>query len=292
MMRLRSRARFAPVIALACVLPLILSRPATAEETREIRVLRTPDRVRFGLIGTAGKAPAPTLFVFAHAIEDMQRHPVYTEVASILAKEGWIGVVIDPPCHGEDVRPGEPGQLLGWRHRLEQGEDFMPAFVAKARAVLDLLVQQGIADPGRVAACGTSRGGFLAYHFAASEPRVRAVAGISPVARLNALREFATTSRRERADQLDLTRLAPKLAGRAVWLSIGNNDVRVNTDDAIAFTRAVVHEAARPDRPNERIPVELLVAPTPGHTKVDRAHEILASWLVARVPPPEEVGPR
>ncbi len=294
MMGFRSRARFAlfAPAALACVLAATMSRPATAEETREIQVRRTPEQVRYGLIGTVGKKPAPTLFVLAHAIEEMQRQPVYTEVASILAKEGWISVVIDPPCHGEDVRPGEPGQLSGWRNRLEQGEDFMPAFVAKARAVLDLLVQQGIADPGRVAACGTSRGGFLAYHFAASEPRIKAVAGISPVTRLNALREFAATSRRAQADELDLTRLAPKLAGRAVWLSIGNNDVRVNTDDAIAFTRAVVHATARPDRPNEVIPVELVVAPTPGHTKIDQAHELLASWLVARLPATKEEGPR
>ena len=77
-----------------------------------------------------------------------------------------------------------------------------------------------------------------------------------------------------------------------VWLSIGNNDARVDTDDAISFTRAIVREAARPDRPNAVIPVELLVAPTPGHTKIDRAHELLASWLLDRLPPANSRGPR
>ena len=69
---------------------------------------------------------------------------------------------------------------------------------------------------------------------------------------------------------------------RAVWLSIGNNDLRVNTDDAIAFTREVVRATAPPDKPNAVIPVELLVTPTPGHSKIDRAHELLAEWLIIR----------
>jgi len=257
---------------------------ATAEGPREIIVRRTPDKVRFGLIGEVGKTPAPTLIVIAHGIEDMQKQPVYTEVASLLAKQGWISVVIEPPCHGEDVRDGEPAQLDGWRYRLEHEGDFVSAFSAKARAVLDVLIKDGVTDPERVAVCGTSRGGWLAFHLAASDPRIKAAAGISPVTRLTALREFATTRQREKAEQLDVARLAPKLAGRAVWLSIGNNDTRVNTDDAIAFTREVVRATARPDQPDAVIPVELLVAPTPGHSKIDQAHELLAAWLINRFP--------
>ena len=70
---------------------------------------------------------------------------------------------------------------------------------------------------------------------------------------------------------------------RAVWLSIGNNDLRVSTDDAILFTRAAVQATVRPDKPDAVIPVELIVAPTPGHSKIDRAHELLATWLVRQM---------
>jgi dienelactone hydrolase len=258
--------------------------PARAAAPREIEERRTPAGVRFGLIGGAGNAPAPTLFVFAHAIEVMRAEPVYTEVADLLARQGWACVIVDPPCHGEDARAGEPAQLDGWRHRLERGEDFVAAFNARASGVLDHLIAARIADPARVAACGTSRGGFLAYHFAAAEPRVKAVGGISPVTRLLALREFDGTPRPEQVERLDVSAVAAKLAGRPVWLSIGNNDARVNTDDAIAFTRAVVRAAAPPDRPEARLPVELLVAPAAGHSKVDRAHELLAAWLMEHVP--------
>lgn len=267
-------------LALACVLQITLSSSVIAEEPRQINVRRTSDNVRFGLIGEIGKTPAPTLLVIAHGIEEMRKQPVYTEVASLLAKQGWISVVIDPPCHGEDVRDGEPAQLDGWRYRLEHEGDFVSAFTAKARAVLDVLIKDGVTDPDRVAVCGTSRGGFLAFHVAASDPRFKAAAAISPVTRLTALREFATTSHREKAEQLDVARLAPKLTGKAFWLSIGNNDARVNTDDAIAFTREVVRATARADKSDAVIPVELLVAPTPGHSKIDQAHELLAVWLI------------
>ena len=195
-----------------------------------------------------------------------------------------MGIVVEPPCHGEDVRPGEPPQLTGWRYRLEHDDNLVSAFNAKTRTVLDFLVKEESADPKRVAVYGTSRGGFLAFHFAASEPRVKAAAAISPVTKLLVLREFHGTSRLEKVKQLDLMRLAPKLAGRAIWLSIGNKDDRVNTDDAIAFTRALVAATARPGKPETIVPVDLLVGPTAGHTKIERADELLAEWLSKHMP--------
>lgn len=169
-----------------------------------MQILRTPGGVRFGLFGAKGLAFAPTLFVFAAGLEDMQKHPNYSEVGRRLARHGFLYVVLDPPCHGEDVKPREPTQLSGWRHRLENGAALIPDFTVRATAVLDYLIKEGYTDPTRVAACGTSRGGFLAYHFAAAEPRVKAVAGFSPVTDLLALREFTGTKNAEAAQALAL----------------------------------------------------------------------------------------
>jgi hypothetical protein len=70
-----------------------------------------------------------------------------------------------------------------------------------------------------------------------------------------------------------------------VWLSIGNNDQRVDTDRAIAFTRAIVQASARQSKqPDPTIPVELIVAPSAGHRKIDQAHEMLAAWLATQLP--------
>jgi len=280
MVRFLLPALLTPTIALAG------NRSGAADEPA-MRVLRTPDQVRFGLIGAKADKPAPTLFVFAHSLETMQKDPIYTEVAKLLTEKGFLGVAVDALCHGEDVRPGEPAELNGWVYRLEREDDFTKSFTAKASAVLDHLIHEGYTDTERIAAYGTSRGGFLAVHFAAADRRVRAVAGISPVTNLLAISEFSATNDREKAKQLSLAHQAPRLAGCAVWLSIGNHDERVSTDDAIDFTRALVREAAA--KSNDRnvvIPVELVVAPAAGHTKIDQAHELLATWIVKQFQEP------
>ena len=200
------RATATLILALA----ILVSATVQADEKREILIRRTSDNIRYGLIGTVDnlQAPAPTLMIFAHSIETMQQQPVYSEVASLLSPLGWVSVIIEPPCHGEDARPDEPPQLMGWRYRIEHDEDLLKAFHTRASAVLDRLITDKISDPARVAVCGTSRGGFLAFHFAAAEPRVKAAAGISPVTRLMALREFSSLEQRNKADRLDLAILA------------------------------------------------------------------------------------
>ena len=259
----------------------MISSSTFADESARMALHRTSTGVPYGIIAqaNASKGPAPTLFIFANTFDAMQKELVYTEVARLLAPQGWISVILEPPCHGEDARDDEPKQLDGWRFRVENDRPFLDAFNARATAVLDELIQQKLTDPDRVAACGTSRGGFVAYHFAAAEPRIKAVAGFSPVTRLTALREFSTFTQLEKVEPLNAISLAPKLAGKAVWLSIGNNDARVSTDDAIAFTRAVVAASATADSPNALIPVDLIVARSSGHSKIDRAHELLAIWL-------------
>ncbi len=264
----------------------LMSSSIPADESARMQLRRAATGVPYGIIQNddADRGPSPTLFIFASTLDAMQRELVYTEVARLLAPEGWVSVILEPPCHGEDARDDEPKQLDGWRYRLENDRPFLDAFNTRATAVLDELIQQKLTDPDRVAACGTSRGGFVAYHFAAAEPRIKAVAGISPVTRLTALREFSTTMQLEKVEPFNAINLAPKLAGKAVWLSIGNNDARVNTDDAIAFTRAVVAASASADSPNKLIPVDMIVARSSGHSKIDQAHELLARWLQEQLP--------
>jgi dienelactone hydrolase len=242
-----------------------------------VQSLQTPAGVRFALRGEKPAAPAPTLFVFATAAEPTLAAAEYNQVGRLLAGDGWLCVALDVPCHGQDVKDGEkPGDLAGWRKRLERGEELLAPFAARASAVLDHLVKQGYADPARVAACGTSRGGFAALHFAAAEPRVRSVAAFAPVTDLLLLREFAGTTRPEAARALALDRHADKLAGRGVWLCIGNHDERVGTDAAIAFTRRAVQAAVKKGLPP---PVELHVTATPGHTIHATAHDEAAAWF-------------
>jgi hypothetical protein len=113
----------------------------------------------------------------------------------------------------------------------------------------------------------------------AAEPRVRCVAGFSPVTELMALREFDGAKDRQRVERLDLVHVAPKLADRPIWVEIGNDDHRVGTDQAIAFTRALVREATAKKLPPQ---VELHVTTTPGHSTPIAAHDAAAAWIAGR----------
>lgn len=274
----RKRAAFSASIGWAMV-TIVLASPVSAA-LPAMQIHRLPDGVRFAVIGERPSQPAPTLFVLQGSLESIEGEPTYTKVVRILSGSGFIGVALDAPAHGENMRVGEPPELKGWRARVERGEDFVSSFVGHARSVLDYLIAEGYTDPEKVAACGTSRGGFLAFHFAAMEPRIKLVAGISPVTDLMALQEFEGIPASEGAGKLSLAKLALQLAGRRVWVSIGNHDLRVGTDRAIEFTRALVTNAAPPRRTDAVIPVELLVSPTAGHANIDAAHELLAAWII------------
>jgi predicted amidohydrolase/dienelactone hydrolase len=244
------------------------------------RILRTPGGVRFGLLGEKGTAPAPVLFLFANSIEDTLSQDAYVKVGRLLLPEGFLGVALDVPCHGEDRKKGEPEGLAGWRARLERGDDLVAPFARRASAVLDHLVKEGYADAGRVAACGTSRGGFLALHFAAAEPRVKCVAAFAPVTDLLALTEFRGMEKHAATKALALAGHADQLAGRSVWVCIGNQDQRVGTDHVIAFTRKL---AGAPVARQEPADVELHVMPTAGHRINATAHDEAAAWILRRL---------
>ena len=139
-------------ITSATLLVVLMASCSQAAETKApMQMLRTPGNVRFGIIGGQTGAMSATLLVVAMSIEDMQREPVFTEVSRLLAEQGFLSIVIEPPCHGEDRKPDEPDGLAGWRHRLDRDENVVQLFNTKARAVLDHVIAQGLADPGRVA---------------------------------------------------------------------------------------------------------------------------------------------
>jgi dienelactone hydrolase len=282
-----------------CVLTAsVLSPRALAVDIDQARitVLHTASGVRFGVLGQKAATPSPTLFVFANDIEGTLEPDNFNMVGHLLAKKGWLSVSLDLPCHGKNLLSGEAaGSLECWRKRLESGTNFMPGFLANVSEVLDYLVQHGYTDVNRVAACGTSRGGFVALHFAAVESRVRAVAAFAPVTDLLALREFAgieqdSPSVLRMVKSLALVNSAEKLAGRPIWICIGNYDQRVNTDYAIAFTRRVVEASVAEDKPPN---VEIRVLPPDGYqvrvhdnghsVPVPAAHPEAAEWILARM---------
>jgi len=250
------------------------------DESTTVVIRKTEKGVRFGVLGGRPARPAPTLFVFAHEIAGTLTSNDYNKVGRLLAKSGVLCVALDLPCHGENVHAGEPAGLEGWAARLRKNEDFVADFTKQASAVLDQLVADGFTDRDRIAVCGTSRGGFMALHFAAAEPRVRCVAAFAPVTELSALREFDGMEKHAGTNALDLRRRAGQLAGRPVWMCIGNLDERVDTDRAIAFSREVVKASAAAKK---QPLIELHVMTSAGHTIHPTAHDEAAAWVASQL---------
>jgi dienelactone hydrolase len=236
---------------------------------------------RYGVRGEKPRSPAPTLFVLATRIEETLENEDYNKAGRLLAAHGWLSATLDIPGHGENVREGEPTSLPAWRYRLERGEDFIAPFAARVSSLLDHLIAERYTDPEQVAVLGTSRGGFLALHWAATEGRVRAIVAVAPVADLRVLPEFNGMENHELTQAVALDNVAGKLAGRAIWMCIGNHDERVSTDNCIRFSRRIVAASIA-----QRLPanVELHVTTAVGHGTHPTAHDEAAVWLRKQLP--------
>lgn len=274
------------VIGIVCQVafgePTSSANSATSSPSAVATLMTTKDGVRFGVWPGLPDRPAPTLFVFATTVEGTLNDAVYRQAANLLGPRGYLCVAVDLPCHGPQHRDGEPDGLSGWRYRIDRQEDVMLDLTTRARAVLDHLVDAGWADAGRVAACGTSRGGFSALHFAAAEPRVKCVAAYAPVTDLPVLSEFQRDGEQpELVTRLSIERQADRLAGRAVWLIIGDRDERVGTDHLIGAARAITRASLAASRPAL---VEFHVLPEPkGHTTPAGASELSAVWIESHI---------
>ncbi len=248
----------------------------------EVAANRTPDGTAYAMLPPRAKRPAPTLLLLATTGQSTLATEPYRRVGALLHAQGWNVVSLDLPCHGAQRRKGEPAQLAGWAARTAKGENIAEDLCARVNKVLDHLVKSRMAEPDRIAAAGTSRGGFMAFQAAAANPRIRAAAGFAPVTDLLALSEFADLRSNALAQQLALVNVAAKLSDRAAWITIGDRDGRVGTDRATAFAKALTRAAKRKKlRPR----VELRVLPVPGHTSLPHWHDQAAAWLVSVVTP-------
>jgi dienelactone hydrolase len=122
--------------------------------------------------------------------------------------------------------------------------------------------------------CGTSRGGYLAFQFAAFESRVKAVVAFAPVTDLLALREFTGIDKGNIPSSFNLDSKIDSLVGKPVWIVIGDRDNRVDTDKAIQFARKLSKYSADSD-------VELnVMVERKGHTTPKGSVDRAVSWIL------------
>jgi len=112
---------------------------------------------------------------------------------------------------------------------------------------------------------------------------VKCVAAFAPVTDLGALTEFRGAEQNPLVARLALDHRAADLAGRAIWLIIGDRDQRVGTDNAIRFARGV-NAASLKNRGDAH--VDLHVVPEPkGHTTPADAPTQAAEWIERQMRP-------
>lgn len=246
------------------------SLPATGE------LLTTADGVSFALWPKHPTQPAPILFILSGDQAETLSSKYFRQAGQYLAEEGVVCVSVDLPCHGKDARPDEKG-LTGWRKRCDKGQDFVAEVTGRLRAVLDHLIKEGIADPDRIAASGTSRGGFIATHFSMTDVRVKHVLAFAPLADLAMLTEFKGAEALPLVQKLSLEQNAASLGGRSLWLVIGDRDDRVSTESVVRFARAATQTTLGTKCPAS---VDLHVIAEPrGHTVPAGYAELGAAWL-------------
>lgn len=261
------------------LLSLMLCGLANAAEPVDDVVIhkKTPDGTEYGLWGNVGAQPAPTLFMLAGTIDGTLGSAYFRQCGNELGQLGYLVVSIDLPCHGSQSGEGQPSGLGGWSYRVGNGEDIVEESNARLSAVLDDLIKTRLSDPERIAAAGTSRGGFLAIHFAAHDTRVKCAAGFAAVTDLAALSEFRARQENELVKKLSLINQAEKLAGRPIWIITGDRDERVGTHFAIELASRLSALAKERDIPSN---VELHVMSEPrGHTTPRGASDLAADWI-------------
>lgn len=263
------------------------SAPSSRPTRRQMRLTEFPIRVGNGTLqgllaepedGRLGPDPA-LLLTFSSTRREALTVTPYDESAKIFVAAGHRALSFDLPEHGERVTPGREAGLVGMCQALLARQDPFERFVADGRATIDACLQHGLARPGRVFVCGVSRGGYCALRLAAADSRIGGVAGFAPVTDWRMLREFAHVKSRSDVAALALDNNAVALAGRPVWLAIGNRDDRVGSECCTHFVLRLIEAEARLGLRESRVSFQV-VADSPGHSLDIRWRRAGAEFLV------------
>jgi len=212
-------------------------------------------------------AARPALLLSFSATRQMtlQTEP-YDITAKAFTAAGHYVVSFDLPNHGDRIDDYGEGLVGLWRAHAA-GTDPFGRFVAQGRAVIDACLERGWGDPDRIFVCGVSRGGYCALRLMAADARIQGVAALAPLVDWRALSEFAAIQDSSELARLSLEHLTQQLAGRALYLAVGNHDHRVDTARCLRFALRLL-EIADFSQPGNAT-TEIYINNSPGHTLND-----------------------
>lgn len=207
------------------------------------------------------KGPLPALFYFALSAEESLTLDPFNQPVAFLAGLPVNVFSFTLPGHG----PGfvNTQAMAAWAHEISIGNDIVNAFIEKAVANIDFLIDEGYIDAGHMAAGGLSRGGFMAAHLAARDERIKSILGFAPLINFNTLEEFQNLLHLPIVKKLDLFNFVDALADRQLRFYIGNRDIRVGTRHCFDFIEALTEKAFENGIRSPAI--EMIISPSIGH---------------------------
>lgn len=277
--------RCAAFVVLTCSVAAENGGPASSVVTEDLVLDRGVEKLNVRVVSPTPDrlAKRPLLLLnFSTDRTTSLTQPLYAAPAVAFLNAGHRVLSFDLPGHGERVDQHGVG-IEGMRERLLAGRDPFQLFVEDGRAAIDECIRRGWAEPNRIVVCGVSRAGYCALRLAAADKRISAVAGLAPVTDWRALSNFRNVKERPEVAALALENFAPSLAGRRVYLAIGNSDRRVGTDAVLHFAYTLAAEEARLGLETSHIRV-LIVDDSPGHSIDDRWRDQGIEFLLQTIP--------
>jgi len=202
--------------------------------------------------------------------------PPNDQPANYFWKRGHRVVSLSAPCVASSL--GTFGELA------LKGPDPTLAFIEEAQAVLKYCVDQQWTRSGRVVVTGISRYAYMALRLMAADDQLNIGGGFAPVTDWRDLSELHEIKDRKEIADLRLSLFAEKLAGKKIYLSIGNHDERVGTLSCCQLFLDL--NAANSRKGLDGTLVDFFVTPDVGHRSGDewfeRGMEILLEAALAQ----------
>lgn len=251
----------------ATVVDLEVSRPG---ETLGVRLLDPPAETRV--------AEPWLLLTFSTDRKTSLTGEPYCGPGYQFLRAGHRVASFDLPAHGDRVDARGQG-IDGLRERFLAGDDPFVLFCQDGTAVIDELIRRDWAVAGRIAVVGVSRAGYCGIRLLAADSRIAGGAGLAPVTDWRVLSEFAQIQARDDIARLALDHFSPPLAGRPLYLAMGNRDRRVGTDALLRFGASLCSAEERAGTERSRLRL-LVVDDSPGHTLQDRWRDAGGEFLL------------
>jgi len=219
--------------------------------------------------------PLPSIFYFALSASDSLTKDPFNQPIQFLSDRPIRFFSLDLPAHEGDQSPFDA--LNSWAQDISNGIDVLTPFFEKVLEAIQYGIDQTLIHPEKLGIAGLSRGGFLASHLAAREPRIKAILQFAPLTNLKKSKDLHSVAHHPLVEALNLFPLACNLSNRNIRFYIGNKDTRVDTRSCFEFAMHLV------DNSTLRSPqIELIITPSigqAGHGTSPDTFKQGAEWL-------------